>query len=102
MIGSRIESPMAIQNRCLIACLRMSLSWSMVAVAFEFGSTGSSSWDDPAVRFGSSGADSDQLNRGSRSAQGVGVPAAGGVGVGATPGAGVGLAPGAGAVAGAA
>src|SRR3954469_25028626 len=36
MTGSRAEIPTAIQNRCLIACLRMSLSWSMVALAFGF------------------------------------------------------------------
>src|SRR5260370_10485131 len=35
MIGSSAERPTAIQNRYLIACLRMSLSWSMVAVGLR-------------------------------------------------------------------
>ena len=39
MTGKSAEIPTAIQNRCLIACLRKSLSWSMVAVALGFNST---------------------------------------------------------------
>src|SRR5436189_294845 len=38
MTGRSAEIPTAIQKRCLIICLRMSLSWSMVAVVLGFDS----------------------------------------------------------------